>query len=325
MLKVLACGTIMTDILVVELSKIAEPGEMIYLDRETEARIGGHPVNVAIDLIKLRINPKEIGVVAAIGKGLFGNYVKKIIKNHGFQTFLKKIEKVDTGKNVILEIKGEDRRFHLDPGANLYLDADFTKKIIKEQRPKVFCIRPGYTGLDLQVAEIFSGIKKSLVFLDICRPYKKPWTYILPALKYVNVVHCNEEEAINATATKNINEAVETFLKNGIEIITITFGKNGAKLFTADLKISQSGFDVNSIDSTGCGDAFCAGIVYKMIKWNKYTKFNQKELIEMLTHGQIVGAAASLEVGCTAGVTRKNVEKILKEQKKEILNKTKIN
>lgn len=325
MLKVLACGTIVTDILVVELSKIADPGEMIYLDRETEARIGGHPANVIIDLIKLGINPKEIGVVAAIGKGLFGNYVKKIIKNYRFQTFLKKIEKVDTGTDVILKKKGEDRRFHVDPGANLHLDADFTKKIIKEQRPKVFCIRPGYTGLDLQVAEIFSGIKKSLVFLDICRPYKKPWTYILPALKYVNVVHCNEGEAINATATKNVNEAVEIFLKNGIEIITITSGENGVKLFTADLKISQPGFDVNSIDTTGCGDAFCAGIVYKMIDWNKYTKFNQKELIEMLTYGQAVGAAASLGVGTTDGVSRKNVEKILNNQKEKILRKTKIN
>ena len=118
MLKVLATGTIMADILAVGLEGIANPGEVIYLEREVEVRIGGHPIDVGIDLVKLGLNPQEIGVVAAVGKGLFGDYVKKIIKSHRIRAFLQEIGKTDTGKNIVLENKGEDRRFHIDPGAN---------------------------------------------------------------------------------------------------------------------------------------------------------------------------------------------------------------
>jgi len=42
-LKVLAIGTIMIDVLAVELEKIAEPGEVVYLNREVKVCSGITP------------------------------------------------------------------------------------------------------------------------------------------------------------------------------------------------------------------------------------------------------------------------------------------
>ena len=49
-----------------------------------------------------------------------------------------------------------------------------------------------------------------------------------------------------------------------------------------------------------------------------------ESLTKVLQYGQASGAACVTEIGTTPGVTKKNIEKIIKEQGPEILNSTKI-
>jgi sugar/nucleoside kinase (ribokinase family) len=328
MMKVLACGTIMTDILSVGLERIAEPGEIVYLEREAEARIGGHPIDVGIDLVKLGFNPREVGVIAAVGTGLFGNYVKKIIKRYKIRAFWQEIEKIDTGKNIVLEKKGEDRRFHIDPGANWYLDPEFVKSQIKEHSPKIFCVRPGYSGIDLYLEEIFREVKaqNSFLFLDIMEFHPaRPREILLPFFHYADAVHCNEKEIMVNTGKENPEEALREILRRGVKVIFLTRGERGAEILTRDFRISQPKFDVEAVDTTGCGDAFCAGVVYKLIEYNEFNDVRnlpQEKLTDLLTFAQAVGASAATVAGCVEGVSKDKVEQILKGQKERILNQT---
>ncbi len=328
MLKVLAAGTVMVDILAVELERIADPGEVIYLDREVEARIGGHPIDVGIDLVKLGLSPQEIGIVAAVGKGLFGDYVKRIIKQYGIQAFLQEIGKTDTGKNIVLEKKGEDRRFHIDPGANWYLDAEFVKSKIRELSPKVFCLRPGYCGIDLTLEELFREVKaqNSFLFLDMMQFHpQRPRELLLPLFHYADAVHCNQKEAMVNTGKDDIEEAVKEILKRGAKAVFLTKGGGGAELITQELRITQPGFRVNFIDATGAGDAFCAGVVCKLIELDRLEDIHELShdtLIEVLMMGQAVGASATTKAGCVEGVSKDTVEQIMREQKERILNST---
>ena len=328
MLKVLATGTIMVDILAVELARIADPGEVIYLDREVEVRIGGHPIDVGIDLVKLGLSPQEIGVVAAVGEGLFGDYVKRIIKQYRIQAFLQEIARTDTGKNMVLESKGEDRRFHIDPGANWYLDPEFVKGKIRELSPKVFCLRPGYCGIDLKLEELFQEAKaqNSFLFLDTMEFHpKRPKELLLPLFHYVDAVHYNPKEAMVNTGKDDPEEALKEILRRGAKAIFLTKGGGGAELITQEFRISQPGFRVNTVDATGAGDAFCAGVVYKLIEFNRLDdihKMSHDKLIEVLMMGQAVGASAVTEAGCVEGVAKDKVEQIMREQKENILNDT---
>ena len=271
-MKVLAAGTVMADILAVELARIADPGEVIYLDREVEVRIGGHPIDVGIDLVKLGLNPQEIGVVAAVGKGLFGDYVKGIIEQYEIRAFLQEIGKTDTGKNIILENKGEDRRFHIDPGANWYLDPEFVKGKIRELSPSVICLRPGYCGIDLNLEEIFqeAKVQKSFLFLDMMQFHpERPKELLLPLFHYADAVHCNQKEAMVNTGKDDLEEAVKEILERGAKAVFLTKGGGGAELITGEFRIVQPGFRVNFVDATGAGDAFCAGVVFKLLELDR--------------------------------------------------------
>lgn len=318
----------MVDILAVNLEKIAKPGEVIYLDSGSEIRIGGHPIDVAIDLVRLGVDSAEVGVVAAIGKGIFGDYAKKIIEQYNIPVFAQEINKVDTGTNIVLERKNEDRRFHISPGANWYLDAEFVKTIIKRKSPKIFCIRPGYCGIDLNLEEIFVEAKKrgSFLFLDIMKFHPlRPKNILLPLFHFADAVHCNQKEAMINTGKKSPREAVKEMLRLGVKIVFLTKGENGTDLITKDLVISQPGFKVESIDNTGCGDAFCAGVAYKLIDNDDYkniSDLSQDKLVRLLLYAQAVGASVSTACGCTDGISRNLIDRIIKNQKNEILNKT---
>lgn len=328
MLKVLATGTVMADILAVELERIADPGEVVYLEREVAVQIGGHPIDVGIDLVKLGLNPQEIGVVAAVGKGLFGDYVKGVIEQYGLQSFLQEIGKTDTGKNIVLEKQGEDRRFHIDPGANWYLSPEFVKDKIRELSPSVFCLRAGYCGIDMYLEDIFREAKaqKSFLFLDIMQFHpKRPKELLLPLFHYADAVHCNQKEAIVNTGKDDLEEALEEILRRGAKVIFLTRGGEGAELITQELRITQPGFKVNFVDATGAGDAFCAGVVYKLLELNRpedIHKLSRDKLVEILMMGQAVGASAATEAGCVEGVSKDKVEQIMREQKERILNGT---
>ena len=327
-LKILAIGTIMIDILAVEMDKIAEPGEVVYLNRDIEARIGGHPVDVGIDLAKLGINPEDIGVVAAVGRGLFGDYARKIIEQHRLRAFLQDTDTVDTGKNLVLEKKGEDRRFHIDPGANWLLAADYVIERIKETAPVIVCIRPGYSGIDLQLEQVFRVIKEqgSFLFLDIMQFHpKRSQHMLLPLLHYADAIHCNEKEAMVTTGADNPVEAIDSILQNGAKVVFLTRGEKGAAVISEKVLISQPDFAVDFVDATGAGDAFCAGVVHKMIEKGAFKDIHEMGddfLIELLTMGQVVGATAVTATGCVEGVSAEKVKKLLKSQKSDILHNT---
>ena len=101
------------------------------------------------------------------------------------------------------------------------------------------------------------------------------------------------------------------------KIIFITFGENGACLFAKNRGSSAPSFKIKAIDPTGCGDAFCAGIIYEMIEWEIYKdihKLPANKLREMLIYAQAAGASAATAAGCTEGVSKKKVKEILEDK-----------
>lgn len=318
MLDVLAAGTINVDILVVEAEKIAGPGDVVYLNRPIDCHIGGFPIDVAIDLFKLGAAPDTLGVAAALGDGLFGRFVRETISGYGLRAFIQEIKHVDTGKNIVFELKGEDRRFHIDPGANWFLDKNFVIEQIKKHSPAYFCVRPGYSGIDLYMEEILFTAKRSgaFVFLDIMKPHPlRSRHFILPSLAYADLVHCNEIEAMVNTGKDSPEAAVQELLDRKAKAVVLTRGERGASLIGDSIAIHQQGFKVEAVDATGCGDAFCAGILYKLMEYKQNKDIRDlptEKINDMLSFAQAVGASAATAAGCVEGVSRQFVDQLMK-------------
>ena len=329
-LKVLTTGTVNVDILLVGLDRISPPAEVTYLEREVAVSIGGHPVDVGIDLVKLGVDPQQVGTVVAVGNGLFGDYVRKVMQQNRLAVFVQEVEITDTGKNVVLEQEGEDRRFHIDPGASWHLDPGFVIEKIREFSPGIFCVRPGYCGIDLHLEDIFREVKARdcFLFLDIMQFHpKRPRQLLLPFFRYADAVHCNEKEAMVNTGKNSPGDAVGEILRRGAKSVFLTKGDRGAEFIAGNHRIVQSGFAVDFVDATGAGDAFCAGVVCKLMELDSLEGLHEldtKTLTDMLMIGQAVGASATTAAGCVEGVSRELVERLLAEQRGHVLDSTKV-
>lgn len=314
-MKVMAIGTVMVDVMAVGLSAIAEPGEVVYTSVDTD--IGGHPIDVAIDLIRLGKDPATVAVAAAVGPGLFGAYVRTIMAEYGMRTYLQEVASADTGRNLVLSVLGEDRRFHLDPGANWSLDAAHVASAVSSWEPDFLTVRPGYSGIDLALEELLSPLEGVGVMLDLMQPHPaRPPDFIDQALPHVDVVHCNHREALINARTWNLHEAVERFIQAGVRLVLITDGAGGARAFTSSWEVAQDPFQVEVVDATGCGDAFCAGA----IEWlegagtEALDVLAPEQLIDLLLLAQSSAATAASAAGCIAGVNGSLRERMIAEQ-----------
>lgn len=322
-MRVMAIGTLGVDLLAVDLPAVASPGTVVYTPRDIETRIGGHPVDVAIDLVKLGADPGDVAIVAALGEGIYADFVASILDDYEQQTFLQPVPDRDVGRNMVLEVAGEDRRFHLDPGANWELEPAHVAGALAEWRPDVATVRAGYTGIDLDLGAALAPAGNALVLLDVMQPHpsRQP-AYLDPALDRADIVHCNAFEARVATGAATTEDAVGAFLAHGVGLVLITAGEKGVTAHTSGYRITQPGFAVDAIDATGAGDAFCAGFIHALAEPGEH--LDPEAVPRLLRTAQATGAAAATAVGCVEGVSAELVDRLVAEQGERLLRGTEI-
>lgn len=323
-MKILDFGILVVDIIAAGLPGIAEPGKVIFTPRGIKTRIGGHAANFSIDEVKIGLNGKDILVIGAIGYDIFGKFIEETLKRYGVLTDLERIKEADTSKNIILVVKGEDRRFHVDIGANIYLSVNHIIETIETRKPQIIYVgATGWLGkVDDNLDTILSKAEDSTItFVDPIAPYGKDWKHILPALKYTDIFHCNDIEASMITDCTSIEKSGEKLLKKGVKMVLITMGEKGLYARTSSWSIRMNAFKVDTVDPTGAGDAFSAGVIYKLIEKNikSVEEISVNKALDILVFASAAGASATLKEGTTEGVVRETIYSIIKKQGKEIM------
>jgi len=199
--------------------------------------------------------------------------------------------------------------------------------ILKEEKPLIFYVEAtGMLGeFDHQLAQVLQAAKKlnCVTFVDPVVPYKHGWDPLISALKWIDIFHCNNVEALEMTGKKELGEAVEVLSKDA-KLTVVTTGEYGLLAKVKGRKINMPAFKVTTVDPSGAGDAFCAGIIYRLIqilrhKRIKIYEISTEELIHVLLEGEASGAACVTDIGTTTAVTRRKVDRLLKEQGSTII------
>lgn len=329
---VLAAGFLVADVIAADLPKVSDPGEITFAPIGIRLAIGGHPANVSVDLLQLGIAQGEVGLVGTVGTDVFGDFVEKTLKEKGVITHLKRVKDVGTTSDAILVVKGEDRRFHVDLGASWHFDPDELLSVLRREKPSLLYVAVGICGrLDERLAEVLEEGKRlgCITFVDLAAPYGKGWDFIRGPLKWTDIFHCNDAEAMNITGAKGLDEAKNGLITMGAKMVFVTLGTKGATLQDSrGVSMEQAPFRVDAVDPTGAGDAFCAGIISEMIRGSLLGKIAAGLDLENMKHllivGQATGAVCTMGVGATTTVTRENLDRLLASQGKEVEAGTRI-
>ena len=77
----------------------------------------------------------------------------------------------------------------------------------------------------------------------------------------VDLLFCNEQEALMFTNTDNLDAAIEALKVNNQHIV-ITQGANGAMIIDPSKQFHVAGRQVEAVDTNGAGDAFAGAFLY---------------------------------------------------------------
>jgi sugar/nucleoside kinase (ribokinase family) len=87
----------------------------------------------------------------------------------------------------------------------------------------------------------------------------------------VDLLFCNEEEAMVYTGTSSVIEAREK-LQEVAKHFVITLGENGAMIYDGDTYISIEPYKVKAIDTNGAGDMFSGAFMYGITHGHSYAE-----------------------------------------------------
>jgi len=302
----LCAGIIVADHLCAPVDHVPVPGELVLTGR-MDLSVGGCASNVAVDLAKLGRN---VAVVGRVGDDVFGRFIKQSLDSTGIGTeHVSESKTSDTSGTLVINCKGEDRRFIHSTGANSeFTGAEITDEILNTAGVLYlggYCLMD---GLDPErTAEIFRQARAAGVttLLDVVIP--KPadyWPRLSPVLPFTDVFLPNDDEARLITGKNDPIQQAEEFRAAGVKTVVITCGAAGSILSDGHSTYRTGIFPVDFVDGTGSGDAFVAGFIHGLLEGSAAG--------ECLRFGSALGASCVRQMGATTGVfTRDELEAFL--------------
>jgi sugar/nucleoside kinase (ribokinase family) len=308
---VLCAGILVADHVCTPIHHLPAAGELVLADRIL-LTLGGCAANVAVGLAKMGVSA---AVAGRVGGDVFGRVVADLLRETGVDVSTVTVTPgVDTSQTLIVNVKGQDRRFIHTFGANAaFRSGDIPRASV--EHCKVLYLG-GYFILDGVTQEelipVFAAAKRSgaKTMLDVVTP--GPGSY-LPRLEkllpHVDIFLPNDHEAGLITGEADPVRQAERFLALGAKTAVITLGDRGAVLVGERIRLRSGTFPIEFVDGSGGGDAFAAGYVAGLLRG--------LDEAGCLRLASALGASCVRAIGTTTGVfTRAECDAFL--QKNEV-------
>jgi fructokinase len=283
----------------------AEPGVKYQNVTRWNDFVGGAPANVAAGLTKLG---DKAYLVSAVGDDDTGTKIKNFLSSRNIDTKHTETVANHPSRVVYVELDSDNDRHFVsfgDKASDTFADtqinwSDSTKNLLK----KGDILISGSLGLAFPTTR--ESILKAVAdckatgayyFIDpnvrpvFWRNGEQDLNLIIELCLKADMIKMTKEEARLLCGSDNINK-VAKFLPNA-EMIFITDGPNEISYKVFDKTGIFPAYEVKTIDTTGAGDGFIAGVAHKICNEN-YNSLNAEELVKF---GCAVGALVTLDYG----------------------------
>ncbi|MBO2453662.1 carbohydrate kinase family protein [Actinomadura barringtoniae] len=295
-MAVVTLGVHIVDVLARPVEAIPQGQDTVLVD-QIRMTAAGSAAGTAVDLAKLG---NEVISVGAIGDDELGDLLVAVMTRHGVDVSGLVRRTGDQTSATILPIRPDGGRpsFHV-PGANLTVTASIVDPGLLTAAGAVHLGGPDVTfGLndpaffDALEAARASGTVVTMDLLSNMPDLVKGAAAFLPHVDYFLP---NEEQALMMTGTGDPVLAARKLLAEGPRAVLITLGEHGSLVATTDGVERIPAIEVDVVDTTGCGDAYCAGFITGLM--------NDRDLGEAARWGTAAAATVAQGLGSDACLT----------------------
>jgi fructokinase len=272
---------------------------------------GGAPANVAVGLARLGASSAFIG---KLGQDGFGDLLVHGLSSNGVET--EGIVRTDLARTglafVTLNLDGErEFLFYRHPSADMLLeqdDVDRSAGLI--QGASVFHFgslslshEPARSAT-LHALEVARAAGCVISFdpnlrLDQWRTPSAARERIRRVLDGVDLLKLSEAELDFLSGGQTRGDYIDSLWRLGIRLVVATRGADGCLYFTSGSRDAVSGFQVQVVDTTGAGDGFAAGFLYRLVKHPELFE----QLDTLVASLRYANAVAAITTACRGAVS----------------------
>ncbi|MFI7400674.1 carbohydrate kinase family protein [Streptomyces sp. NPDC049541] len=259
-MKVVTMGVHVLDVLVRPVEEIPE-GQGATLVDDIRMTAAGTAGGTALTLAKLGA---EVRTAGAIGNDPTGDMLVQLLDRAGIDTGLL-VRRTDTSTSAsVLPIRpnGDRPSLHL-LGANITYGLDDVPWDAVAEATHLHLGGPELIGADV-AARILAHAKEHGVVtsVDLLAPGELgTFDQIEPLLPHVDHLLPNDDQVLGFSEEQDLVTGAKKLLAAGAGLVAVTRGGDGALLVTAEGTERVPAFEVDVVDTTGCGDAFSAGFL----------------------------------------------------------------
>jgi len=258
--KAIAMGVHVLDVLVRPVEAIPE-GQGGQLVDEIRITAAGSAGGAALVLARLGAEVQSAG---AIGTDPAGDMLLALLEGDGVDTsLLLRRDDVQTSASVLpIRPNGDRPAFHV-VGANATYGPDDAPYDEIAAADNLHLGGPEFMGGEA-AAKILrhareQGTTTSADVLAPGDPGLLEWLGdALPELDYLLP---NDEQVLGFTGTDDLEQGCRALVERGVGCVAATCGADGVLIVDADGAERVPAFDIEVVDTTGCGDAFSAGFL----------------------------------------------------------------
>ncbi len=262
--KVICLGVHLLDVLV-RPSQLPDPAAGWQLLDDLRITAAGTAAGTAVDLAKLGAQPISMGVIGDDFEGQVvvdlmaghGCDVGRLVRDEGRATHVSLLFIGETGERDPIMIRPTGaRQMTID-------DVDFDAVAAADVLHVGGADQLGdFVGEPLVEVIRHAQANDVVVTVDVLAACDGEMRdRLAPALREANYFFPNEGQLAGMTGTEDPSEGVARLREGGVETVVGTLGEEGSVILGPGGGARVPAFEIDLVDTTGCGDAYVAGFI----------------------------------------------------------------
>lgn len=261
--RVACVGTYIVDVLGRPVSELPR-GQVSRRLSEIRMTAAGTAGGTSVDLARMGA---DVVAVGAIGRDNIGDFLTSALEAEGVDaSYLARKDGVQTSATILpIHPDGSRPAWHV-PGANSTFTLDDVPWDALNACDAVhlggLTALPGVDGPP--AGQILASAREvgaftTADFLGVRG--EAPLERIAPCLPHVDILMPNEGEALEVAGVTDVSGAARRLRDLGARCVIVKRGPDGCLILDDDGERVLPAHDAPVVDTTGCGDAFCAGVI----------------------------------------------------------------
>lgn len=255
-------GLYILDILGRPVERIPDKGNVAFID-QIRLTVAGTAGGTVVDCAKLGLKARAVG---AVGNDEKADFVLATLQGYGIDTeLMQRLPDVPTSATILnIRPNGDRPALHVR-GASDHFD------VMPEMDDAVLAppfVHVGGTGLLRRMdgeptRRLLAAAKQRgrTTTFDLIAATAETLAIVEPLLPYIDYFMPSIEEATDMSGHTDPHDIASFYLDRGAKTCVFTMGAEGSYVASDGIRARVPAFDIQVVDTTGCGDAYDAGFL----------------------------------------------------------------